>query len=234
MAETKKALVPVFIPALGAVLLAAEDKKGSPLDQKEVITIRDKSAAIMLELADAQKMDESRGYKDIDPENCWHDFQKLRDDLGRKPSLDPGPRFDKIRDSDDEFKQAAVCAQTTLAVFRVWLRNGSKNSDATLMFKTRLIDDGKGAFMWLTGAREVGDGFAGILFEVPTSFREHRVGDEITVASGQIIDWMVNDHGRVHGGFSIRVLRQRKPESEHAQFDRVMGVSSYAPLPESV
>lgn len=34
-------LVPVFIPALGAILVMAEDQKGEPLTYDEVLTIRD-------------------------------------------------------------------------------------------------------------------------------------------------------------------------------------------------
>ncbi|OYW19053.1 MAG: hypothetical protein B7Z52_04120, partial [Burkholderiales bacterium 12-64-5] len=54
---------------------AAEDKKGAPLTKEEVHTIRDSGACIMLKTVDARKMDDSRGYRDIDPENCWHDWQ---------------------------------------------------------------------------------------------------------------------------------------------------------------
>jgi hypothetical protein len=62
--------VPVFIPALGTLLIHAEDLKGEPLSYGEVIRIRDKAACIMMRTEDARKLDESRGYRDIDPENC--------------------------------------------------------------------------------------------------------------------------------------------------------------------
>lgn len=231
MAESQKDLVPVFIPALGAVLLGAEDKKGSPLDEKEVTAIRDKSTVMMMEVDDAQNMDKSRGYKDVDPENCWHDFQKLRDKLGRKPSVDPGPRFDKVRDSDAEFKQTVIRARATLNVFKELIQMASRKDGVTLMIKTRIVDDGNGAFMWLNEAREAGDGFSGVLFEVPASFKEHRVGEKISVKRDCIMDWMVNDNGLVHGGYSIRLLRAREPENERARFDSYMGVKSYEPLP---
>ena len=65
-----KPLVPVFIPSLSAVLVAAEDKKGAPLTESEVIQIRDKSPCIMMEREDAAKLVESRGYRDVDPENA--------------------------------------------------------------------------------------------------------------------------------------------------------------------
>ena len=35
-----------------------------------------------------------------------------------------------------------------------------------------------------------------------------------------------------HGGFSIRLMRNRKHASERQHFDDFMGVTSYAPLPD--
>ena len=38
-------LVPLFIPALGTLLVSKEDMKGSPLDEDEVLAIRDGACA---------------------------------------------------------------------------------------------------------------------------------------------------------------------------------------------
>ncbi len=49
----------------------AEDKKGEPLTNDKVLSIRDNAACIMMTQIDAEKLAESRGYDDLDPENCW-------------------------------------------------------------------------------------------------------------------------------------------------------------------
>lgn len=64
-------LVPVPIPALGVLLLNLEKQKGTPLSEEEVKEARDKAVCMMLPLSAKQKMDEKRGYRDIDPENVW-------------------------------------------------------------------------------------------------------------------------------------------------------------------
>jgi len=69
------------VPSLVATLLNRERAKGSPLTEQEVIQIRDACPAIALRPADARKMDEQRGYKDIDPENCWEEWQEARKQL---------------------------------------------------------------------------------------------------------------------------------------------------------
>lgn len=89
MSAADDELIPVFMPALGSVLIMAEDRKGAPLSQTEVIRVRDRAPCIMMAAAEAAKLMESRG-RDLDPENCWYDWQMLRRELGRLPELDPG------------------------------------------------------------------------------------------------------------------------------------------------
>ncbi|NUW55409.1 hypothetical protein HUZ95_09260 [Cronobacter turicensis] len=64
----------VFIPALIFLLTAKEKELGRALTQVEVETLRDN--AVGMEMPDdiALKMNESRGYPDVDPENVWHDW----------------------------------------------------------------------------------------------------------------------------------------------------------------
>src|SRR4051794_19931364 len=74
----KPNLIPVFMPSLAVVLAAAEGKKGSALTPAEIVSIRDKSPCIMMESAAAAKLAESRGYIDVNSENAWSDWHRLR------------------------------------------------------------------------------------------------------------------------------------------------------------
>lgn len=219
-------LVPVFVPSLAAVLIAQEDKKGEPLTPEEVLQIRDDAICIMMPLAEASKMEEHR-YRDIDPENCWYEFQLLRRELDRKPDLDPGPKFNQIASSDPEYQQTIVDAQNTLDQFRAMLpEDGSPMPSA--MVKT-LIEEGENrAFMWLMNTMCDGDEFVAMFFEVPQNFTEYAEGDFVRIAAQDVMDWMVNDEGTLHGGYSIRYQRERKPEAERADYDAYIGVTRYA------
>jgi hypothetical protein len=79
MADSK--LIPVFIPALVALLLNLERKKGSPLSEQDVIDIRDKGVCVMLPIEQAKALAEKRGYDDIDPENVWVEWKRARIEL---------------------------------------------------------------------------------------------------------------------------------------------------------
>ena len=74
-------LVPVFMPPLAALLARAEQLKGSPLTETEVARIRDAAPCVTMQPADAAKLLETRGYRDVNPENCWADWHRLRAEL---------------------------------------------------------------------------------------------------------------------------------------------------------
>lgn len=77
-------LIIYLSPSLVATLLNRERAKGSPLTEEEVIQIRDSCPAIVLTPEDARRADESRGYLDIDPENCWQEWQRVRLELAEE------------------------------------------------------------------------------------------------------------------------------------------------------
>jgi hypothetical protein len=83
MSDSEK-LVIYPMPSLVATLLNRERAKGSPLTQAEVIEIRDSCPSVAVPIDVAEKIDAQRGYKDIDPERCWEQWQEARKIL---PSL---------------------------------------------------------------------------------------------------------------------------------------------------
>ncbi|EOE6858088.1 hypothetical protein ACKS2O_000481 [Cronobacter dublinensis] len=64
----------VFIPALIVLLTAKEKELGRELTQQEVETLRDNAVGMVMPGDIALKMNESRGYPDVDPKNVWHDW----------------------------------------------------------------------------------------------------------------------------------------------------------------
>jgi hypothetical protein len=71
-----------FIPSLVSRLIRAEQDKGEPLEEHEVIQVRDSATVIRVPLAARNGVWEKRGYRDIDPENVWEDWLAYRDNEG--------------------------------------------------------------------------------------------------------------------------------------------------------
>jgi len=71
-------LVRVPIPALVVILQRAETLKGAPLVEDEVLHIRDEAVCMAMSVDMRAKLEQKRGYVDVDPENAWNDWQSVR------------------------------------------------------------------------------------------------------------------------------------------------------------
>lgn len=75
---TNDNLVIYPMPSLVSTLLKAERSKGRPLTEEEVNFIRDNCPSVAVPRDVVPKIDEERGYKDIDPEFAWEEWQDAR------------------------------------------------------------------------------------------------------------------------------------------------------------
>ena len=217
-------LIPVFIPALGVTLVSAEDKKGQPLTKTEVLSIRDNAPCMMMKPADFEKLEQSRGYDDIDPDHCWYDWQMLRQELGRKPDLDPGAKEYQVRSADPEYQATIQRAQDSLNQFRELIPQFDPTS---VLVKTELSDGNGRGFVWLFNTFANKSGFTAELFEVPDSVSGLEIGQSFDIANEAVMDWMINDDGSMHGCFSLRYHRSRLTPDEQAEFDDHIGATVY-------
>ena len=77
-AEEDDPLVLVFTPPLVDVLSALQTAQGQPLTEAEVLVARDGATCEWVPYSSALKLDEGRGYHDIDAEHAWDDWVRLR------------------------------------------------------------------------------------------------------------------------------------------------------------
>jgi len=66
------------VPALLAVLLSLEQRKGAPLTEREVIATRDAAVCVALPRGVHESLAEDRGYDDIDPDRAWEQWSEIR------------------------------------------------------------------------------------------------------------------------------------------------------------
>jgi hypothetical protein len=78
---TDDPVVPVYIPPLVTMLWNLEKRQGDPLSEAQVVAMRDEAVCMTMRRSIAQRMAESRGYDDIDPEDVWHQWQVARREL---------------------------------------------------------------------------------------------------------------------------------------------------------
>jgi hypothetical protein len=70
-----------YIPPLVALLIRAEELKESELTQAEVLKIKDSSSYVTVPEDVAIATADNRGYSDINSEDVWEEWQKIRIDI---------------------------------------------------------------------------------------------------------------------------------------------------------
>ena len=118
-------------------------------------------------------------------------------------------------------------AQETLPEFRALLRLPGE-ANALVAVKARLTAGATSAEVWLMVIQQNRAGFATSLIEAPPELAGAQVGDRHEVASADVLDWMYNMGGILHGGFSLRHQRAQLDPAEQAWFDERIGVTQYA------
>ncbi len=132
---------------------------------------------------------------------------------------------------DGAIADAAKAANASLPSFRELLAAEPK-LDASPIIKTYFPDpEGGGMWLWLSVDDVTEAGFNASVFEAPAEFPEVSRGSKHFIPNGKVADWAALISGVMHGGYSLRVQRNRLPEHERASYDRYIGASSYAPLP---
>jgi len=159
---------------------------------------------------------------------------------GTDQSPSDEPTFRTVARSDPEMAAAHRLAAATIQHFAAHIaRSGDCVCAAKLRFRDPDLSEELGedefVFLWLTSVTSDPKEqlFSGLFFELPPQLTKwHQVGERLAFGAEDIFDWMVVEHGTLHGGFTLRVTRQRLPEAERAEYDRHVGATSWHPLPE--
>ena len=122
-------------------------------------------------------------------------------------------------DADDPAMLAAIqMARDSIGHFREHLRASGPLGPASL--KVSLTEGDQVEHAWLADVHEDGAGFWGRINNDLVVVTRWKLGDSVTGGLQNVSDWMVVRDGRLIGGYSIRVLREKMSPSERAEFDR--------------
>jgi uncharacterized protein YegJ (DUF2314 family) len=148
------------------------------------------------------------------------------------------PLFTAIDNKDPLLALAHSLVAASIDEFRDRLRAPAVLGSAKLRFRDpdRSAALGKDCFfyLWLGDACFHADEnlYSGQFFEVPDGFEKyHPLGSRLGFEAEDMFDWMVNDDGRIAGGYTLRLARSRLPADQRAEYDRHVGASSWEPLP---
>ncbi len=124
---------------------------------------------------------------------------------------------------DPEMNAAIQQARSTLEQFIAALESPS-TTQTYFSIKAGFPFDGSLEHLWLSDVYYDGESFRGVLGNEPIYVESLHLGDEVTVRTAEVSDWMIVDDGRLLGGFTIHVLRSRMSDEERWQFDEDAGL----------
>ena len=124
--------------------------------------------------------------------------------------------------ADDPGMNAAIAkARATVGTFVTALR-APKKSQSGFAVKVRITDEGANEHFWLSDVRYDGSEFSGKIANDPERVFTVEVDQVVSARAAEISDWMYVDNGKLVGGYTVRVLRDRLSSSDRAEFDRTM------------
>jgi uncharacterized protein YegJ (DUF2314 family) len=122
-----------------------------------------------------------------------------------------------VDDKDPAMNHAMEEARAKVDVFVAALRNPGKRSDFSL--KARFEEGKNVEHMWVNEVRVEGASFKGKVGNDPDKLKKVHLGMNCTIPRDRVSDWMFVENGRLVGGYTLRVLRERMSPSERKKFD---------------
>ena len=132
------------------------------------------------------------------------------------------PDIYNVAGNDKEMNEAIEKANKTLSDFNSVLTNPKIEVKA---LKVKFQNQTDIEHLWLSDVKLKDGKYSGILDNEPEFIKDHKIGDTINVDRNEISDWMYLENGKLFGGYTIKVLRNRMSESEKEQFDTESGMS---------
>ena len=122
-------------------------------------------------------------------------------------------------DSDDPQMEAAIQnARSTVDQFITAFSN-PQPSQADFALKLPVTDGDHTEHLWVLPSRYESGTFRGTINNEPFQVKTVKLGDEVDFDKGDISDWKYVEDGKLVGGYTIRVLRDRMSDEDRAALD---------------
>jgi uncharacterized protein YegJ (DUF2314 family) len=124
----------------------------------------------------------------------------------------------RIEDKDAQMKKAVAEARGNLHVFIAALNDPAKGQH-DFEIKKPFIKDGQVEHIWLSDVRYSGHRFHGRVDNTPHKIKGLKFGDRVSVNPNEISDWAFVDHGKLVGGYTVRVVAKNLTPEERRAFE---------------
>jgi uncharacterized protein YegJ (DUF2314 family) len=128
-----------------------------------------------------------------------------------------------VESSDDAINAAIERARSTFDTFTRELTNADADPGmfaVKIEFKTDSGAPFESEHIWLNDVSVDGDTISGTIGNVPDYVSALKEGEAATASVKDLSDWYFIKDGKMHGGYTIRVFRDRMTQEEREAFDK--------------
>ena len=142
----------------------------------------------------------------------------------KKTERENEPTIYNVEEDDVEMNKAIEKAKQTLDSFDYAFKN---NTRVFTFFglKKKFEENGNVEHIWIGNIQGIKNGkYIGVIDNLPEKIMSVKLGDTVQIDRKEISDWMYIKKSELHGGYTIRLLRDRMTEEERKKFDAESGM----------
>ena len=134
------------------------------------------------------------------------------------------PTIYNVGENDIEMNNSIEKAKQTIDSFDYALQNPNLTFNS-FSLKKKFEENGNIEHIWLANIQKLtADGYIGIINNLPEKIKSVKLGDTVEIKKNEISDWMYLNNSELHGGYTIRLLRNRMTEEERKNLDAESGM----------
>lgn len=133
------------------------------------------------------------------------------------------PTIYNISENDIEMNKAMEKARQTLDSFDFAFKNETRVF-TFFGLKKKFKENDDVEHIWIGNIKLENGKYIGIIDNEPEKIKGIKLGDTVEIDKKDISDWMYIKNSELHGGYTIRLLRDRMSESERKIFDSESGM----------
>jgi uncharacterized protein YegJ (DUF2314 family) len=146
-------------------------------------------------------------------------FSALAADTGKVPEkIGTEPPYFEVPNNDVAMQAAVIEARKTIGQFIVAVKHPAQGQE-DFEIKKPFIQNGQVEHIWLSDVRFVGNRFQGRVDNRPRKIQGLKVGQIVSVNPNEISDWLYLDHGKLVGGYTVRVQYNELSAKEKEEID---------------
>jgi uncharacterized protein YegJ (DUF2314 family) len=129
------------------------------------------------------------------------------------------PPYIEVPKDHAAMHQAVIQARKTVAEFIAVLRHPAPGQQ-DFEVKKPFTQNGQVEHIWLSDVKFIGNRFQGRVDNQSRKIQGLKLGQLVSVKPNEISDWLYVDHGKLVGGYTVRVQHDELSPKEKQEFDR--------------